>query len=515
MQKETRRQFIKIISTLSASGLGATLFCKTGFSVIEPMRNVVCIIGDDHAADVLGCYGNKVIRTPNLDRMASRGVRFTHAYANAPLCSASRQSLLTGKYPHACGVTLLRTAFPDEQLTVAEHLKQYGFKTGVIGKTHFNNSLPHGFDIRIDTQEYRKHLKENPPEKPPANLQTRPPWKPFRDPARIWLNADGRPSHYYDKDDLGTFLANKAVEFIEQNKNERFCLWVGFHEPHSPFNFPVEYTGKYKPEDMPLPKGSPEDDRWIPQIFKDLSDKEKRGIIASYYTSVEYLDKNVGLILNELKRSALDKNTLVIYIGDQGYLLGHHKRFEKHMMWEEAIRSPLIVQAGGRFGNGRSIDALAEFIDLAPTILQTLGIESMPHLQGKSLLPVLQGIKSDHKDVVFSEFLADNKAMLRTKEWKYIFTSGKRDLGQGYATGNPPSGILHRLYNVRNDPEETTNVADRPENTAILDSLQKRMLSLFKETHPNASQLPEELSLEKKLVWFCEPPDKNADIEAK
>ena len=328
MRNRSRRQFFKSLGALTATGLGTALYCKSGSFPEEPLRNVVCIIGDDHAANVLGCYGNKIVRTPNLDRMASRGVLFTHAYANAPLCSASRQSLLTGKYPHACGVTLLRTSFPEEQTTIAEHLQQYGFRTGVIGKTHFNNGLPHGFETRIDTREYRKNLEENPPEKPPSGLETRPPWKPFRDPARVWLNADGRSSQYYDKDDLGTFLANKAVEFIEQNMQDRFCLWVGFHEPHSPFNFPVEYAGKYKPEDMSLPKVSSGDDRWIPEIFRDLSDDEKRGIIASYYTSVEYLDKNVGLILDKLEQTGLDKNTLVIYIGDQGYLLGHHKRFK-------------------------------------------------------------------------------------------------------------------------------------------------------------------------------------------
>ncbi len=515
MQKKTRRQFFKTMGALSATGLGSTLFCKSGSWASGTLSNVVCIIGDDHAAHVLGCYGNGIIRTPNLDRLASRGVRFTHAYANAPLCSASRQSLLTGKYPHACGVTLLRTSFPENQITIAEHLQQYGFKTGVVGKTHFNNGLPHGFEERTDTQEYRNFLEENPPEKPPANRETRPPWKPFRDPAHIWLNADGRPSQYYDKDDIGTFLANKAVEFIDRNKKGRFCLFVGFHEPHSPFNFPIEYAGKYKPEDMPLPKGSPEDDRWIPQVFKDLSDEEKRGIIASYYTSVEYMDKNVGLILDELERTGLDKNTLVIYIGDQGYLLGHHKRFEKHMMWEEALRSPLIIQAGGRFGEGRSVEVLTEFIDLAPTIMQALGIEPMTQVQGKSLMPVLLGTANNHKDVVFSEFLADNKAMLRTKEWKYIFTSGKRDLGQGYATGHPPSGICHRLYNVKNDPEEFFNVANSLENKTILDSLQKQMLKLFNDTHPKADQLPEGLSVDQQLVWFCEPPDANADLEAK
>jgi len=138
---------------------------------------------------------------------------------------------------------------------------------------------------RVNRHDFFEHLKESPAKQPPADLKHRPRWKPFRDPARIWLNADMLPAEFYDADDIGTWYAHKAIDFIEQNQNDRFCLWLGFHEPHSPFNFPIEFTGRYKPEDMPLPHGSPEDDQWIPAVFKDLSEKDRRGIIASYYTS--------------------------------------------------------------------------------------------------------------------------------------------------------------------------------------------------------------------------------------
>ncbi|MFC1569534.1 sulfatase [bacterium] len=510
----TRRDFIKTISTMTVAGLAGNIACNKNPSDVS-IKNVICIIGDDHAANVLGCYGNLKIQTPNLDRMASQGVRFTQAFANAPVCSASRQSILTGKYPHATGVTLLRTSFPEEQVTIAEHLKQAGFKTAVIGKTHFNNNLSHGFDHRITHQHYQEHLKENSPKSIPDHIKTRPPWKPFQDPAQIWLNADSNPSALYDRDTESTFVIQETIKFIEKNQKSRFCLWVGFHEPHSPFHFPIEWAGKYKPEDMPLPDGSSEDDRWIPKIFRDLSDKDKQGIIASYYMSVSYLDYQVGKILDHLKESGLDKETLIIYIGDQGYLLGDHKRFEKHTMWEEAIRSPLIIQAGNRFENGIQTEALTEFVDLAPTILDVLGVPPMAELQGKSLLSLLEGKTNEHKEMVFSEFLCDNKAMVRTREWKYIFTTGKRDLGQGYETGYSPPGITHRLYHLKSDPKETTNVAGDSTNQEILSLLQQKMLNIFIETHPLASQLPAGLTIDQQLVWFCEPPDMNADLNAK
>ena len=510
----TRREFLKYASagTVSASFLPTLLSCAK-----EEMNfdNVVVLIGDDHAAHAVGCYGNEIIQTPHIDGMAYEGVRFEHAYANAPLCSASRQSILTGRYPHAAGVTLLRTPFPPEQVTIAEHLNEYGFSTGLIGKAHFNNNLSHGFDHRIDGGDYREWLQENPPEPPPEDMETRPPWKPFRDPARIWLNADMLPSEHYDEESEGTYYANRAIDFIEQNRDGRFCMFVGFHEPHSPFNFPIEYAGKYDPEDMSLPEGSPEDDRWIPLEFQDLTEEDKRGIIASYYTSVEYLDKNVGMILNAIEEQGLSEKTLVIYIGDQGYLLGHHKRFEKHMMWEEAIRSPLIMYGGSSLGSGQQVfTELTEFIDLTPSVLDMLRVPALESVQGKSLFPLITGKSENHKDMVFSEFLVDNKAMVRNDTWKYIYTSGKRDLGQGYATGNPPPGITHRLYNLEEDPDEHTDVSHRPENQDILLQMQDAMLKIFKETHPDADNLPEGLNREEQLVWFCVPVEDNPNLEA-
>ncbi len=473
-----------------------------------PLQNIIVIIGDDHSARAAGCYGNEIIRTPNIDHLASQGILFENAYSNAPVCSASRQSVLTGKYPHATGVTLLRTPFRDENnVTVAEHLRELGFKTGVVGKTHFNNFEPdppdHGFDYMADFKEYR--ISEIRPV--PDSIAVLGDWRPFVDPARIWLNADMLPSAYHEEDGWAAWTARKSIAFLRANKEERFCLWVGFHEPHSPFNFPVEYRNLYDPSEVPLPSGSPEDDRWIPEIFRDLTDEDKRGIIASYYTSVEYMDHCIGLILEEMELLGLAEKTLVIYIGDQGYLLGDHKRFEKHTMWEPAVRAPLIMRMGGRYGKGIRHNALTEFIDLAPTILDLLGIEAMPGVQGKSLLPVLSGEQEEIREYAFAEFLEDNKAMLCSHQWKYVFTTGQRDLGQGYATGYGPSGVLHKLYNLIDDPDEKKDLGQDPAHAEILAGMQEMMLERFMDTHPDAMNLPEGLSIEQKLIWFCEPRD--------
>ncbi len=197
----------------------------------DPVQNVIVIIGDDHSTKVLGSYGNEIIRTPNLDKLASEGIRFSNAYSNAPLCSASRQSILTGKYPHSTGVTLLRTPFRDEgNTTVAEILRKKGFRTGIIGKAHFNNYMDtvppdHGFEYMWSHKDYFRWFDEH-GRMVPDSVPVRPEWKPFQDPARIWLNADMLPGAFYEGDGTADLTAKRAVEFIQNHSDERFCLWV-------------------------------------------------------------------------------------------------------------------------------------------------------------------------------------------------------------------------------------------------------------------------------------------------
>ena len=495
-----RQMFISILLLSTAC---------SAFQDRGPVRNVVVIVGDDHSAEVLGCYENPIVRTPNLDQLAFEGVRFDRAYANSPVCTPSRQSIITGKLPHAVGVTLLATPLAESETTIADYLGSFGFSTGAIGKMHFNSSLKHGFDYRVDTAEHQAYLKAKPGREVPSDIPVRPPWKPFQDPARIWLNADVLPGGLYDDDSEGTFFTREAIGFLERNRHQRFCLWLSYHEPHSPFSFPVEFAGRYRPAEMPLPAVGPEDERWIPSVFRDLTRGEKKGIVASYYTSVEYLDRNVGRVLDALDRLGLSDETLVIYIGDQGYLLGHHGRFEKHTMWEPAVRAPLLMKAPGLAA--RWEPALVEFIDLFPSILDYLGIEPLKGLQGKSLKPLLDETAEEHRDHVFSEFLADNTAMIRTTEWKYVFATGQSDLSMGYETGQPPPGPIHRLYDVRSDREEFHNLASEPAFADVVRHLQNLMLARFEETDPRAPSLPEGLTIEGQLTWFCQPPETALD----
>ena len=307
---------------------------------------------------------------------------------------------------------------------------------------------------------------------------------------------------------ISPLVPDRNGRFTEAHHQERLFLWLAFHEPHAPFEFPIEYAGRYRAEDMVLPQGSAEDDRWVPARFRGFTDAEKRGVIAAYYTSVEYLDQNVGRVIEALQTQGIYDETLIIYLGDQGYLLGEHKRFEKHTLWKEAIQAPLIVVGPG-LPRGRVYDELIELIDVVPTICEALGVTAPEEGQGRSFYPLLRGEAYQERDEVFAEFLEDNQAMVATRRWKYIFTTGKRDLGQGFATGYGPAGITHRLYDLVADPGETTNVAER--HPDVVARLQRRMLQRFAHTHPYADELPDHLTTDGQLVWFCEPRDVGAD----
>ena len=493
------------------------LYIQLSGQQLPDIKNVIVVLADDHALKVTGAYGNRTIKTPNIDRLSQQGISFNRAYCNAPICSASRQSLLTGKYPHATGVNLLFTPFPDKtNETIAEHLKKFEYKTALIGKTHWNNwmwgslykdGLPnHGFDKIVERTEYQEFLRKSPPPQLPQDLKFYSREQLSKDNVAEWMNYRVLPHPIDDAHSSGTFFANQAVEFIEQNHDNPFFLWLAFFEPHQPYYFPIEYTGKYQPDEMILSTGSPEDDRWIPLQYKNLSDDEKKGIIASYYTSTSYMDKNLGIVLDGLEKSGLSDNTLVIYISDNGYLLYEHKRFEKHTMWEESIRQPMIFKIGDSYRANTMVDALVEYVDIVPTILDLLAVNSLQEAQGTSFRQTLL-TSAEHKELAFSEYLHDNMAMVCNKEWKYVFTTGSRDLGIDYQTGFGPSGIVHRLYDLENDPLEFRNVAQIPENAKILKSMQLQMLKKFEQTHPDAMNCPEDLTLEGKLVWYCEPRD--------
>jgi choline-sulfatase len=376
---------------------------------------------------------------------------------------------------------------------------------------HFNSALRHGFDVRLDQPEHRARLREHPPEPLPAPFsedgRTLGVWRPFRDHARVWLNGSYLPYPARDRDMAGTFFSAEAVKFLEENREKPFFLVASFTEPHSPFHFPVEDAGAYDPVSMPLYAAGPGDPPQVPLIFRDLSDAEKRRITASYFTSVTFLDRNVGRVLGALERLGLAEDTLVVLAGDHGYNLGHHGRFEKHCHFEPAVRAPLIVRWPGRIPAGRAEHALAELADIAPMVLEAAGLPLEGTFHGKSLLPLLGGKITKLRDAVFSEYLENEEAMLRTERWKLIYSSGKRARDDGYATHEPTPGRTRRLYDLEADPGEMRDLSESPGHREVLRDLESRLIERFAATYPAAPAPPADLQGPDLLDWYLIPRD--------
>ncbi len=472
--------------------------------------NFLFLLADDHAGYVLGCDGNPIAHTPNLDRFASQGLRFASHHCNSPVCTPSRQSFFTGQLPHAAGVTVLSTPLDPNKPTLARQFQHAGFRTAVFGKMHFNRPAQpglHGFEVMMTEGEIaRAWTAEVKPRPCPADIRTKPAqWRPFRDPARIWLNADKLPLARYDEDARGAYIARQAIRYMEENRDRPFALWASFQEPHSPFDFPIEDRNLFAPERFQVPRVGPEDGWQIPNVFRDLNDQDKRGIIAAYYTSVAFLDRNIGRVLDALRRLKLEEDTFVVYMADHGYDLGQHGRFEKHCGYEPALRVPLIMRYPGRTRPGVVRD-LTEHIDVPATVVDMMGLEPLPITHGQSLRPYLEGRRPERiRDHIFSEYLENEEAYIKTGEWKFILCSGKRGRQDGYETKNPTPGRYRRLYDLKNDPGEFQDVAAR--HPDLVEKSESLMLDRFRHTHPEREQEPQRLSREEAIEFYLRPRD--------
>ncbi len=443
--------------------------------------NILILVGDDHAAYTLGADGDPRGATPRIDALAAQGVTFRRAYCNSPVCTPSRQSFITGRLPHAVGVTRLNTPLSDSAITLGDWLGDLGYATAAYGKMHFNSRQAHGFADRVDTPDWERSLKAG--GGPEAVNDRRKPWRPMRDPASVWLNAGAAPFGLPDRAMESTYYADRAAEFFRRPRDGPFALVVGFAEPHSPFKFPDDWPRRYRPEDFAVPPGGAADPGETPKVFRDLTPEQSQGIRAAYYTSVSYLDSKVGRILDALEASGKARETIVVYLGDNGYLLGQHGRFEKHCLYEPAVRVPLIVRWPGRLPAGRAVDDLVELVDLMPTLLDLAGIDPPPGLHGRSLAALARGEPGSRgRAFVFSEYLENEEAMVSDGRHKLIVRTGRRHRRDGYETDDPTPGPSLRLYDLAADPVEDVDLSGRPDLAATKNRLLDELLSRLTTT---------------------------------
>jgi len=490
------------------------LVCRRGTGgrdrPVQP-PNIVWICADDFTPDACGAYGNAIVRTPHLDRLAKEGIRFDRAYCACPLSTPSRQAFWTGRYPRAIGVTLSRTPLPDDEVTLPTLLRRSGYEVAAFGKTHYYWPRRHEFDLCVDMEEYKDWLAAQERIPLPRGVKVLGPWRPLIDPAAVWLNSACLPYAAVDARMFGTFLASEAARYLERSRPHPFFLYVSFYETHSPFWFPVEYAGRHDPRSFPAPKVGPEDRPWIPRVFRDLSDADKQGIQAAYATTAEFMDKNVGIVLDALNRSPHSSNTLVIFTSDHGYLLGQHGRFEKHCCFEPAVRAALLIRYPRLIRKGRSSGALIELIDLLPTILELCRVALPSNLHGRSFAPLLREHTALHRQQVVAEYSDNAEAMIRTTRWKFIYGTGKRRRKDGYALDRAEPTPFIRLYDLDTDPDETTNLANIVEHARLVQRLIRELADHVVATARDRRRFPQQSDGRAILDCCLSPSDTLSD----
>jgi arylsulfatase A-like enzyme len=469
--------------------------------------NLLVIVADDHAAWTLGVDGDPRRATPNLDALARQGTFFRRAYCNSPVCTPSRQSLITGRLPHAIGVTQLATRLSDQVLTLGEWLRDLDYRTAAIGKMHFNGPSAHGFDLRVDTAEWERSLRQH----APRGGDQRWPWRPIVDPAREWLNADDRAVGLPPDSMQSTFFVDRAIEFLKQKRSRPFAMVVSFYEPHSPFHFPDGWARRFRPGQFPVFPISEQDRRQQPEIFATLSDGDVRGIQAAYFTSLSFVDSRIGRLIEAVDQMGLTASTLVVYVGDNGYMLGQHGRFEKHCFFEQAVRIPMIIRWPGHIDSGRQVTDLVEMVDVMPTVLHLMDLPVPPELQGMDLVPLLEkrtGARG--RDIVFSEYLENEEAMVRSARYKLNVCTGRRLREDGYRTAELwwLPGPYERLYDMVADPEETIDLSEDRAHAAVKEDLLERMFERMATTRGGLEPIPPRLSRLEAIHWCLVPRDR-------
>jgi arylsulfatase A-like enzyme len=307
-----------------------------------------------------------------------------------------------------------------------------------------------------------------------------------------------------------TYFIDHATRFLDQHKNKSnpFAMIVSFYEPHSPFKFPHEWKGRYQADQFTAPPLSEFDRIDQPKVFARLTPAESKGIQASYYTSLSFHDHQVGQVLDALDASGLADDTIVVYLGDNGYMLGQHGRFEKHCFYESSVKVPLIFRWPGHLPKDRQVLELVELVDLLPTLLELAGQPLPPDIHGRSLKPLALGEPgAKGRDVVVSEYLENEEAMARSTRYKLIVGTGARRRRDGYETINPLPGPYERLYDLEADPGETINLRDRPELASIVDDLRRKLLDRLVTTRGTKTPIPPGLSAPEALRWCLVPQD--------
>jgi arylsulfatase A-like enzyme len=465
----------------------------------QPM-NVVFILSDDHRYDFMG-FMDKVpyLETPNMDRMAREGAHMMNAFVTTSLCSPSRASILTGQYTHRHAVVDNQSPVPDSAMFFPQYLQKGGYETGFVGKWHMghNSAEPRkGFDY----------------------------WASFRGQGNYYnptLNINGEEIAYDDSTYVTSLLTDKAIEFMDgRNREKPFFLYLSHKAVHAEFKpaqqdkgvykeEPVEYPNTMFPPDYDLSeaegKGFNPQQSDIPSAdeynYEQVPDwvKEQRhswhGVDYMYHGQIKFdnfyhryletllgVDRSIGEVLTYLEKNELMQNTVVFYMGDNGFSFGEHGLIDKRQAYDESIRVPLLVYAPSMIEEETKVESMVQNIDIAPTIMDLAGLDAPENMDGVSFSPMLRGEEvPGWRERIYYEYFWERAFpqtptvhAVRTDSFKYIRHYGVWDINE--------------LYNLKEDPDESNNLIRKKEYLKLSEQLNKDLFDWLQRT--NGMKIP-------------------------
>jgi len=457
MMRTNRRDFVKF-------SVGSVLTAKTAVAMdvkepAEKKKNVLFIIVEDFK-NIMGCYGNPLVKTPNIDRLAQKGLRFDRAYCQFPVCNPSRSSFMTGLRVDTIGIyenVSPWTKNVGHVMTMPRFFRDNGYHTIRINKI-FHGTGAHD-DPGAWSQMYDIGTSELGRTGQGRNLTDGVvPWC-------SWLAANGT-----DEDQQDGAMISKAIELLKQKREEPFFMALGLAKPHDPFNAPRKYFEMYNLDELMPPvlpdNRYPEQQYTIESGWKKSFDKfslqDEREYLRAYYACTTFADAQIGRITDTLDKQDLWKDTVVLFIGDHGYNLGEHDWWNKNVLFEDSCRVPMIAVIEGETRAATSCGELVELIDIFQTFADLCGLEAPKGLEGLSFRPLLSNPYQKWKKAAYTQVRRGgglDGVSIRTKRWRYIEW---RQKGKTKA---------RELYDHASDPGEYRNLAELSEFTGVCKEL--------------------------------------------
>ena len=483
-----RNEFLKASFGIPLASAAATAAPQSDGSS-EEKPNVVILISDQHRPDLMTCAGDDLVPTPEIDRIAERGVRFERAYCPYPVCTPSRMSFLTGLHAHHHGVLGNNPYEPMNwrTRTMGHLFRDHGYLTGLIGKMHFGDAQTHGFDYRLGFNDWLMYLGPdvglyaNEIASYPGYFDTvHDSGSGFPAVQDLWEGPSPWVGHVTQKKHLASdieperqfdaFVARESSKFIRRFRDEPFFLVSGFLKPHAPFFPPAGFAERYPAQDVRLPP--PGDLSQYPKHIQDAAaryasygEEQLRLIRAGYLGNVSFADTCVGTVYRTLEEEGLIDNTIVIYTSDHGEMGGEHGLFQKFVFFEPSMSVPLIVSYPKKLPAGKVSAALIEYMGIYPTLAELAGLPAPENLDTSSFAPYLRDPDDAGPEAAFGEFALARapRYTVRTDRYKYNFNDGD----------------IAELYDLEADPAERVNRASDPGLRRVRDGLHERLIAWY------------------------------------